>query len=71
MKLWLQSVSENTIVSAIQCFLRRNHHNSNAGLKTHSFGSSFLRKSVMSWIIDFFNNHHAAKTSVSDWSNRV
>ena len=57
--------SKNTIIAAIQCLLRRNHHTPNAGLKAHSFGSShknqrqetwwvFLHKSVMSWIIGFF-----------------
>ena len=57
--------TENVTVSAIQCYLRRNHTDEYAGMAAHIYGSShsnqrqeawwaFLKRSTTAWIIDFF-----------------
>ena len=59
--------TENGITATIQCFLRRNHHDSLAGINAHRYGSShtnqriegwwsFLRKSWSTWWINFFKD---------------
>lgn len=57
--------TENVTLATIQCYLRRNHGDENAGTKSHMYGPShsnqriegwwsFLRRNRSSFMIDFF-----------------
>jgi hypothetical protein len=59
--------TENGIMATVQCFLRRNHQDSLAGVSAHRYGSShsnqriegwwaFLRRSWSSWWMNFFKD---------------
>ena len=65
--------TENGIMAAAQCYLRRNHSDSFSGLKAHQYGSShsnqrieawwaMLRRSWASWWINFFKDMVAKGT---------
>ena len=72
--------TKNGIMSAAQCFLRRNHTDTDRGVRAHRYGSShsnqrieawwaMLRRSWASWWINFFKD--LVSTGVLDTSSEL